>query len=162
MLTDTEIKKLKATGKEYQKPYTRGLVLVVRAKGGKIWRYEYRIDGKKYRIGLGNYPEISLSNARKIHEVARQLVEFGKHPATLLDNPEAKQMVIDGYSIKELESQAAATKEAEAIQALMTFGDAANEYKTEWVNSHWKDPDKGWTPVRLHLLPKLADSPLKQ
>ncbi len=25
----------------------------------------------------------------------------------------------------------------------------------------WKDPDKGWSPVRPHLLPKLADSPLE-
>ena len=70
-------------------------------------------------------------------------------------------MVIDGCSIKEIESKAAATKEAEAIQALMTFGDAADKYKTEWVDKHWKSPDKGWSPVRLHLLPKLADTPLE-
>ncbi len=161
MLKDTEIKKLKATGKEYQKPDTKGLVLVIRAKGSKIWRYEYRIDGKKDKYHYGSYPEISLDNARKIHTVARQLVEFGKHPSTLLDNPEAKQMAIDGCSIKEIEAKAAATKEAEAVKALMTFGDAAEIYKTEWVNTHWKDPDKGWTPVRLHLLPKLADLPLE-
>jgi len=160
-LTDTEIKKLKATGKDYQKADSGGLVLVIREAGGKFWRYEYRLDGKKFRYGLGNYPEISLSDARKIHTIARQLVEFGKHPAMLLDNHGAKQMAIDGFSIKELESKAAATKEAEAVQALMTFGDAAEKYKTEWVDMKWKDPDKGWSPVRLHLLPKLADSPLE-
>ena len=160
-LTDTEIKKLKATGKDYQKADSGGLVLVIREAGGKFWRYEYRLGGKKFRYGLGNYPEISLINARKIHVIAKQLVEFGKHPATLLDNPGAKQAVIDGCSIKEIEAKAAATKEAEAMQALMTFGDAANEYKTGWVNSHWKDPDKGWCPVRLHLLPKLADTSLE-
>ena len=105
-LTDTEIRKYKATGKEYQKADSRGLVLVVRAAGGKFWRYEYRLDGKKFRYGLGNYPEISLSDARKIHTIARQLVEFGKHPSTLLDNPGAKQAIIDGDSVKEIESQA--------------------------------------------------------
>jgi hypothetical protein len=39
-------------------------------------------------------------------------------------------LVIDGCSITEIESKAAATKEVEAIQALFTFGDAANKYKT--------------------------------
>ena len=160
-LTDTEIRKLKATGQEYQKADSRGLVLVIRAKGGKFWRGELRLDGKKFRYGYGTYPEITLDNARKIHTVARQLVEFGRHPATLLDNHGAMQMIIDGYGIKEIESQATATKEAEAIQALITFGDAANRYKTEWVDMKWKNPDKGFTPVRLHLLPKLADIPLE-
>lgn len=136
--------------------------MVIReAGGGKFWRYEYRLDSKKFRYRLGSYPEISLSDARKIHAVARQLVEFGKHPATLLDNPGAKQMVIDGHGIKEIESHAAATKEAQAVQALMTFGDVANKYKTEWVDKNWKSPDKGWSPVKLHLLPKLADTALE-
>ncbi len=161
-LTDTEIKKLKAIGKDYQKADSRGLVLVIREAGGKFWRYEFRLEGKKFKYGFGNYPQISLSDARKIHEVARQLVAFNKHPASLLDSPNAIQMIIDGCSIKEIEAQAVVIEEAEAIKALATFGDAAEKYKTEWVNVKWKDPERGWSPVRLHLLPKLADLPLEQ
>ena len=86
MLTDKEINKLKATGKECQRADSKGLVIVIRAKGGG-WRYENRIDNKKIKFGYGNYPEFSLSNARKIHEVARQLVAFNKHPTLLLDSP---------------------------------------------------------------------------
>jgi len=134
VLTDTEIKKLKATGKEYQRADGKGLVIVIRAKGEKFWRYEYRIDNKKLKFGYGNYPQISLSDARKIHEVARQLVAFNKHPASLLDSPNAIQMIIDGCSIKEIEAQAVVIEEAEAIIALATFGDAAEKYKTDWVN----------------------------
>jgi integrase len=160
-LTDTEIRKLKAIGKDYQKADAKGLVLVIRAAGGKFWRGELRLNGKKFRYGYGNYPEMTLDNARKIHAVARQLVEFGKHPATLLDHPQAKRMVIDGCGIKELEIQAIAHQKAEAIQAMMTFGEAAGKYKAEWVDKKWKAPDKGWAPVRLHLLPKLADTPLE-
>jgi integrase len=161
MLTDTEIKKLKPTGKDYQKADSKGLVLIVREAGAKFWRYESRLDGKKFKYGLGNYPEISLDNARKIHAIARQLVEFGNHPATLLDNPAAKQMIIDGCGIKEIEAFVKATKETESINALMTFGDAAKIYKSEHVDKNWKNPDKGWSPVRLHLLPKLANTPLE-
>ena len=160
-LTDIEIKKAKPLGNDYQMGDGNGLSLIVRKKGTKTWRYEFRLNGKKDKYHYGNYPEISLSDARKIHTIARQLVELGKHPETLLDNPDAKQMAIDGCSIKEIEAKAAATKEAEAVQALMTFGDAADKYKAEWVDMKWKDPDKGWSPVRLHLLPKLADSPLE-
>ncbi|MDO9046923.1 MAG: tyrosine-type recombinase/integrase [Methylobacter sp.] len=160
-LTDTEIKKLKPTGKDYQKADSKGLVLVIREAGGKFWRGEFRLDGKKLRYGYGNYPQISLVNARKIHDIARELITFEKHPATLLDNPGAIQMIIDGHSIKEIEAKAAATKEAETIQALITFGDAADKYKTEWVDMKWKKPDKGWRPVVLHLLPKLKDTPLE-
>jgi len=160
-LTDTEIRKAKPSTKDYQMGDGNGLSLVVRKKGTKTWRYEFRLNGKKDKYHYGNYPQISLGNARKIHAVARELIAFGKHPATLLDNPGAIQMIIDGYGIKEIEAQAAATRELEAIQALMTFGDAADKYKTEWVDIKWKNPDKGWRPVALHLLPKLKDTPLE-
>lgn len=160
-LTDTEIKKTKPLEKDYQMGDSNGLSLVIRKKGTKTWRYEFRLNGKKDKYHYGNYPEISLENARKIHAVARHLVEFGKHPATVLDNPESKQMIIDGHSLKEIEATVKAKKETEAIQALMTFGYAADIYKTEWVDKAWKNPDRGWGPVKLHLLPKLADMPLE-
>ncbi|GHD62864.1 tyrosine-type recombinase/integrase [Jeongeupia chitinilytica] len=38
----------------------------------------------------------------------------------------------------------------------MTFADAADRYKIEWVDRNWKNPDKGWLPVRLHLIPSLG------
>jgi integrase len=160
-LTDTEIKKLKPIGKDYQKADSGGLALVIREAGGKFWRGEFRLDGKKFRYGYGNYPQISLLNARKIHAVARELIAFGKHPATLLDNPVAMRMIVDGCSIKDIEAKITASKEAEAIQALMTFGDADDKYKTEWVDMKWKNQENGWRPVRLHLLPKLGGTPLE-
>jgi hypothetical protein len=135
--------------------------MAVRAEGAKFWRYEFRIGGKKFKYGLGNYPEISLTNARKILAVARELVEFGQHPATLLDNSGAMQMIISGCSIKEIKAKAVTNKDLELLETLMTFGDAAEKYKTNWVDKKWKDPDRGWSPVKLHLLPKLADTPLE-
>lgn len=161
-LTDTEIRKTKPSGTEYQLADGKALFLVVRKKGTKTWRYEFRIDGKKFKYHYGNYPEISLDHARKIHAVARELVQFGKHPSFLLDSNEAKRMIIDGHGIKEIEAQVTATKQDEIVRAMMTFGEAAGKYKTEWVDKNWKTPDKGWTPVSRHLLPKLADVPIEQ
>ena len=71
-------------------------------------------------------------------------------------------MIIDGYGIKEIVAKVTGTQKAEAIQALMTFGDVSEKYKTEWVDMKCKTPDKGWSPVRLHLLPKLSDTPLEE
>lgn len=161
MLTDTEIKKLKPTGKEYQKADSGGLALVIRAKGDKFWRYEFRIGGKKEKYGYGNYPEITLDHVRKIHAVARQLVELGTHPATLLDNLEAKRMIIDGHGIKEIEARVLAANQAATASALPTFGSAAALYKSEWVDKKWKDPNKGFLPVTRHLLPMLGEIPLE-
>jgi integrase len=93
--------------------------------------------------------------------MARQLVAFGKHPASVINSPMSIQMIVDGFGIKEIEAKITAIKEIEAMQALVTFGDIADQYKTEWVDKAWKNPKSGWSPVRLHLLPKLADTPLE-
>lgn len=43
-----------------------GLSLVVRASGTKAWEFRFRKpDGRDSNLGLGRYPEITLSEARK-------------------------------------------------------------------------------------------------
>ena len=37
-----------------------GLYLIVTAKGGKLWRYHFSFQNKKYRLPLGKYPQLSL------------------------------------------------------------------------------------------------------
>jgi hypothetical protein len=85
----------------------------------------------------------------------------GKHPSILLDNLEALQMAKEGASIKEIEIKLQNIVEIEANKQLKTIGDAANKYKSEWVDKKWKKPDLGWTPVRLHLLPVMAELTLE-
>jgi len=155
-LTDVQCRKLKATGKEYQKAHQDGLSLVVRAGGAKFWRYDFRLEGKKQKYGYGNYPEISIENVNRLHAAARSLVEIGRHPAEVLDDNEAKQAIMDGRSLADVEGTLRKDKEQADLAARMTFGEAAGRYKSEWVDRNWKAPDKGFTPVRIHLLPKLG------
>lgn len=56
-----------------------GLLLYV-TKAGKYWRYRYRVEGKAAIHSLGNYPEMSLKEAREQHETARALVARGINP----------------------------------------------------------------------------------
>jgi hypothetical protein len=62
-LTDTEIKKAKASEKAYSKADGGGLYLRVTPPGGKLWRWSYRFGGKEKLMTLGKYPDISLADA---------------------------------------------------------------------------------------------------
>lgn len=141
-VTELTCAKAKPTGADYQAAAGNGLTLLVRAMGAKLWRYEYRLDGKKTKYSYSNYPEISLAQANLLQMVARQLVEMGRHPAELLDSEEAKQQILDGGSLKDAEACAEATAMHAARALRISFGEAVKAYKSGWVESKWKSPDK--------------------
>ena len=58
-----------------------GLYLEIAPGGGKLWRLKYRFDGKEKRVALGRHPEISLADARKRREAARELLANGIDPS---------------------------------------------------------------------------------
>lgn len=80
-LTELTIKNLKPTNKSYQVTDAGGLVLEVSPSGGKLWRWRYRYQGRAQMLALGKYPSVSLAEARKRRDEARQILESGKHPA---------------------------------------------------------------------------------
>jgi integrase len=57
-----------------------GLYLIVTAKGGKLWRYHFSFQNKKYRLPLGKYPIISLKEARELHKEAQIKKAKGINP----------------------------------------------------------------------------------
>jgi len=57
-----------------------GLYLIVTAKGGKLWRYHFSFQNKKYRLPLGKYPTLSLKEARELHKEAQSLKAKGVNP----------------------------------------------------------------------------------
>ena len=64
-LTDTAIRKSKSTEKPYKLSDQHGLYLLVQPKGGLLWRYGYRFNGKQRLLALGQYPVISLAEVRE-------------------------------------------------------------------------------------------------
>lgn len=79
-LTDTAIKKLKPTGKPVKVTDERGMYLLVQPSGSKLWRWKYRFDGKEKVMPLGQYPDVSLAQAREGREEARKLLASGVDP----------------------------------------------------------------------------------
>jgi integrase len=70
-LTATAVKQAKSESKPYSIIDGGGFYLLVKSNGTKCWRYNYRFLGKQKTLSIGVYPEISLADARKHHELAR-------------------------------------------------------------------------------------------
>lgn len=81
MLTDAQCRGAKPADKTVKLTDSHGLYLEVKPTGVKAWRYRYRIAGKENLFAIGNYPGVSLQEARKARDDARALVKQGVHPA---------------------------------------------------------------------------------
>ncbi len=80
MLTDTKLRSLKPKAKVYRVADSNGLCIEVRTRGTKFWRYRYRYAGKPTMATLGEYPAMSLADARIEREKARALLKAGANP----------------------------------------------------------------------------------
>lgn len=80
MLSDTAIRKAKPAVKSYKMPDERGLHLLVRPTGAKLWQLRYRIAGKEKTASLGQYPDVGLGDARNRRDELRKLVAHGVDP----------------------------------------------------------------------------------
>ena len=73
-LSDTEIRKEKAWAA------VAVSLLFVTPAGGKLWRWKYRFDGREKLMTFGDYPEVTLAQARERHIEARRLQTGGTDP----------------------------------------------------------------------------------
>jgi len=80
-LTDIAIRNAKPGPKPFKKGDSGGLFLLITPAGGKLWRLKYRVAGKEKLLALGAYPDVSLSDARKRRDEARETLAAGKDPS---------------------------------------------------------------------------------
>lgn len=76
-LTDAVVKNSKPQPKAYTLKDIQGLSLFIASSGSKSWHFRYTLQGKRQRISLGQYPHISLKEARRCCEDADALVKNG-------------------------------------------------------------------------------------
>lgn len=119
-LTDITVRNAKPGAKDYKLADAAGLYLLVTPAGGKLWRLKFRIDGKERKLALGRYPDISLSEARKRRDAAREQVALGNDPAR------EKQR-------KKVQAQ---------LSGQNTFAGIADEY----CEKRKRDGQKAWAP----------------
>jgi integrase len=136
-LTNTEVKQAKPKEKVYKLGDGNGLQLRIKPTGGKSWLLDYikPFTSKRTSIGLGAYPAVSLADARKQRDIAKELL------AKDIDPKEHKDEL--------------ARKQHETLSN--TFEQVATNWfqikKTEISPDHAKDL---WRSLEIHILPALS------
>jgi integrase len=74
------IENLKSADKPYKVSDGGGLSLRVSTAGSKTWVSAYRFQGKQKTLTIGNFPRISLKEARDAHNLARGILKEGRDP----------------------------------------------------------------------------------
>ena len=80
-LTDTAIRTAKPADKPRKMADEKGLYLLLQPTGGRLWRFDYRFEGKRKTLALGAYPDVTLKAARERLGDARTLLADGVDPS---------------------------------------------------------------------------------
>mgnify|MGYP001258138924 CR=1 FL=1 len=78
--TDRFLQSIKPPEKEYCIREGHGFTLRVLPSGVKTFQYIYTLNGKRHRLNLGQYPKVSLAEAREKFREAALLVGKGVNP----------------------------------------------------------------------------------
>lgn len=140
MLTDIRVRKEKAREKSFKMADGGGLFLFVSPSGGKLWRFRYQFGGKEKLLSIGQYPSISLIDARAAREEAKVSLRAGRDPGVT----------------KKLQ------KLGHVIGAANTFAAIAREWfglnKSQWVERHADDVIGS---LEKEIFPPLGSIPIK-
>jgi hypothetical protein len=125
MLTDTELRALKPTGRIYKVADEHGLYVAVMPSGLVSFRFDYRLNGRRETLVVGRYdPRQSVRGTRVPHELNFGMSLSLAEARLLLSR--ARREVEQGLS----PSRAKVEKRVEAVEAL-TFGKWADKYFAE-------------------------------
>ncbi|MCS2150767.1 tyrosine-type recombinase/integrase [Scandinavium manionii] len=80
MLTNAHIKNATPKEREYTITDGGGLAILIKPNGSKLWRFRYTLNGKKQKLSIGVYPDVTLSTARIQAANARAKVAQGISP----------------------------------------------------------------------------------
>jgi integrase len=137
-LTDAQIKGLKPkAGTRYSKADGGGLLLDITPGGVRSWIFRYRLNGKREKLVLGRYPDLSLKAARaKRDELATQVAR-GESPA------QERKLARAGTPTNP------------------TVRDFGERYYSEIVVERWKDAKHIRRYLDNEIFPTLGEKPLK-
>jgi len=108
-----------ANAKPKERPYKMfdggGLHLFVKPNGSKLWRLTYSWLGKQKTLSLGQWPSLSLADARDKREEARRLLALGVDPSHQQKVDEAKARIEENDSFKAVALEWIAKQEREEM-----------------------------------------------
>ncbi len=80
-LVDTKARNAKGLEKAYKLSDGGGLYLLVQPNGSKLWRVNYRHNGKQKTLAVGQYPLVTLAQARAARDAAKKTLSQGIDPS---------------------------------------------------------------------------------
>ena len=101
-LTDTHIRSLKPEAKPRKYFDGGGLFLYVPINGSKLWRMAYRYDGKSKLLSFGDYPAVSLKDARGRRDEAKGLLAKGIDPSAQKKAAKREQVTAERDSFENI------------------------------------------------------------
>jgi len=140
-LTDAAVRQAQPRDKDYKLSDGGGLYLLVKTRGTKCWRYDYRYGGKRKTLAIGTYPTISLKAARQV------LAEAKTQLASNIDPAQEKQR----------------QRRDTVIEQGSLFSSLAEEWwehqKGTWKEEHAR---RVWARLRDNALPTLGTRPIAE
>lgn len=82
MLSAIQVTKSAPAEKPYKLADGHGLYLLVQTTGSRLWRMNYRFDGRHRTLAIGPYPAVTLAAARLERDTARAHLAAGRDPST--------------------------------------------------------------------------------
>ncbi len=99
-LTITQFKNLKAKEKPYFVSDGDNLLIKIMPNGTKFFMYEFRENGKRHRLTLGKYDEMSLSEARDKRSELRSKLSQGESLVQTVEKTKFKAVFEAWYKTK--------------------------------------------------------------
>ena len=131
-LNDARCRAARPTDKAQKLFDGNGLHLWISAKGAKVWRLAYRVDGVPKTISIGPYPEIGLAEARAKRDALRAELRAGVDPS----------------------------KQRQQSRAGLTLADAVAQYwdgRRDVSDGYRTNALRG---IEMHLIPALGAKPI--
>jgi hypothetical protein len=94
-LSELRVRNAKPRDRDYKLVDERGLFLLVRPTGGRLWRFKYRTYGRE-SISLGAYRDVPLARARENRNAARKLLADGIDPSA--ERQERRAALLDTFA----------------------------------------------------------------
>jgi len=120
-LTDKGIQAAKPRVARYLMADGDGLTLAVQPSGKKLWWLRYRFGGKPKTLSIGQYPVVSLYDARKQAFYAKQALSDGTDPSA--EKKRAKIVLIESKA-----------KEKETVEVIAR--EWLEKFSVQWTDKH--------------------------
>ncbi len=121
-----------------------GLYLSIAKAGSKSWVMRLRVDGKRTDKGLGGYPTVSLTAARKVADAYRVAVEEGRNPWS---DDEGDRM----ERAQDLDRMPTFDEATRKVHAAKLPGFSSAKHGRNWIQM-----------LERHVLPVFGDTPVDE